>query len=131
MRPHLARRFTILFAALALIAQGRYGRCGDDPKADRRSEKPSSWPPPMSARTARTWITLHETTIRPLPDRTPLRKVLQALREATRGKDGKGPEVNFRFKEGVLEEAELARSPWTRPSYPRSWGSPRSPSTPI
>ena len=61
----------------------------------------------MSARTARTWITLHETTIRPLPDRTPLRKVLQALREATRGKDGKGPEVDFRFKELVLEEAEI------------------------
>jgi hypothetical protein len=109
MRPHFVRRLTIIFAALTLIAQGGYGRCGDDPKADDEDKKPTSWPPPMSARTARTWITLHETTIRPLPDRTPLRKVIQALREATRGKDGKGPEVDFRFKELVLEEAELSQ----------------------
>ena len=80
----------------------------------------------MSARTARTWITLHETTIRPLPDRTPLRKVLQALREATRGKDGKGPEVDFRFKERVLEEAESITldTPVLSPFV----GQPRSPS---
>jgi hypothetical protein len=107
MRPHFVRRLTIIFAALTLIIQGGYGRSGDDPKADDEDKKPSSWPPPMSARTARTWITLHETTIRPLPDRTPLRKVMQALREATRGKDGKGREIVFRFKEGALEEAEI------------------------
>jgi hypothetical protein len=102
MRPRSIRSFAL---ALALLGQAGYGHY-DDENADARDKKPASWPPPMSARTARTWITLHETMIRPLPDRTPLREVMRAIREATRGKDGKGQEIDFRFKEGALEEAE-------------------------
>jgi hypothetical protein len=61
---------------------------------------------PMSAETARTWIALSETKVRPLPDRTPLRQVLQALRDATRGKAGLTQGVDFRVVPEALLEAE-------------------------
>ncbi len=107
MRLHSARWVTVLTAVLALLAQCRYGRCCDDPKADTENSKPAAWPPPMSARAARTWIALHETTIRPLPDRTPLRGVMRAIRDAARGNDGKGQEIDFRITEEALWEAEV------------------------
>ena len=108
MRPRFARWLTVGFAALALLAQYRYGRCCDDPKAvTERHRSPRPWPPPISAQAARTWITLHETTIRPLPDRTPLRDVMRALRDATRDKDGKGKEIDFRIKQEALWESEV------------------------
>jgi hypothetical protein len=56
---------------------------------------------------ARTWIALHEAQIRPLPDRTPLRQVLQALRDATRGKAGWAEGVDFRVVSEALPEAEI------------------------
>ncbi len=108
MRYYNVPWLSLAFAALALLTQGVYGRCcADDPKAEADDKKPASWPPPMSARAAATWIALYETMIRPPPDRTPLRDVIRLLREATRGKDGKGREIDFRFKEGALEEAEV------------------------
>jgi hypothetical protein len=61
----------------------------------------------MSAQVARTWIALHEAQIRPLPDRTPLRQVLRALRDATRGKAGWAEGVDFRVVSEALAEAEI------------------------
>jgi hypothetical protein len=107
MRPHFAHGLAVILAALALLAQCRDGRSCDDPKADTENTKPASWPPPISAQAARTWIKLHETTIRPLPDRTPLRDVLRALRDATHGKDGKGKEIDFRITEEALWDSEV------------------------
>lgn len=104
MPPRLARGLAVALATLALLAPARHGLSGDDPNAADENAGPRWWPPPISAGTARTWITLHETTIRPLPDRTPLRDVLRAIREATRGK---GQEIDIRIKNEVLWEAEL------------------------
>lgn len=42
---------------------------------------------PLSEKSARTWITLRETMMKPLPDRTPFSKVIRSLIETTRAKD--------------------------------------------
>jgi hypothetical protein len=61
----------------------------------------------MSAPVARTWLALQEAKIRPLPDQTPLRQVLKALRDATRGKAGWADGVDFRVVHEALLEAEI------------------------
>lgn len=114
MRQHVTRWRTGLLAALLLLARGGLGRASDDPK----TRPLPSWPPPMTARTAATWIRLHETTLRPLPDRTPLGQVLRALREATRGKDGKGKEIDFHISQGVLAEVEATLDTPVRLPFP-------------
>ena len=62
---------------------------------------------PISSSLARTWIALHETRMKPLPDKTPLGQVIQAIKEATRGKDGKEPPVEFVIHPIGLLEAEI------------------------
>ena len=52
-------------------------------------------PLPISAKAARTWIALHETMIRPLPDQTPFGTIIKALKAAVRGKDGKNAPFEF------------------------------------
>jgi len=70
----------------------------------------------MSAQVARTWIALHESKIQPLPDGTPLRQVLRALRDATRGKAGWAEGVKFRVVSEALDEAEITlEAPVTLP----------------
>jgi hypothetical protein len=75
---------------------------------------------PISTQVARTWIALHETMIRPLPDQTPLRQILRALRDATRGKAGWREGVEFRVVPESLLEAEVTlEAPVTLPFVER------------
>jgi hypothetical protein len=107
MHPHRITRVVLAFIALALLSPGGQGNCLDETGAKTVENQFVSWPPPISAQAARTWIALHETTIKPLPDRTPLREVLRALREATRGKGKNGEGIDFRLEPVALLEAEI------------------------
>ncbi len=100
---------SISLMVTAIVLTGRAGRGGglDEPEAKSGEEwRQNLRGRPMSAQAARTWIALHETTIKPLPDRTPLREVLRALQDATRGKAGQPDGVSFRVVPEALLEAE-------------------------
>ncbi|MFO0950091.1 MAG: hypothetical protein U0835_02860 [Isosphaeraceae bacterium] len=87
-----------------------FGRAQEVPIKDARlnPEETFSGPlRPLSSRAARTWIALHEAKIRPLPDGTPLRQVLRAVREATRGQAGWSEGIEFRVVSEALLEAEV------------------------
>ena len=97
-----------LFLAANILA-GFDGRAqnvgGKDVRVhDLKSTSPGQ---PMSAQVARTWIALHEARIQPLPDRAPLRQVLGALRDATRGKAGWAQGIEFRVVPEALLESEI------------------------
>src|SRR4051794_2981445 len=115
--PHvqLPVRRTVLWAALswlfvsAIVPSGHRARAQEVGGADIRADSETTTGPrrPLSAQAARTWIALHESRIRPLPGRTPLRQVLRALREATRGKAGWAEGVDFNVVPVALLEAEI------------------------
>jgi|GEM_PF-5158911 len=62
---------------------------------------------PLSAKAARTWISLRETLVTPPPDATPFKDVLRFIRESTRGKDGKGEPLGVYLDAVTMQEAEL------------------------
>lgn len=65
---------------------------------------------PMSARSARTWVTLRETMVKPPPDGTPFAEVLRTLQEATRGKGEKEARLKVYVDPTSLKEAEISLS---------------------
>ena len=45
--------------------------------------------------------------VKPLPDQTPLAEVLRSLKDATRGKDGKGSPLKLYVDPTSLQESEI------------------------
>jgi hypothetical protein len=100
---------TLGFSMALAVSSGIEGRAQEvvsERELPENGEKIHGPSRPMSAQVARTWIALHESKIRPLPDGTPLRQVLRELREATRGKSGWAEGVRFRVVSEALGEAE-------------------------
>lgn len=109
--------FFALFLALA-IGQGldqaaslartsywfeRYKYVLDEMSTDRYEEMRL----PLSGASARAWLALHETRIRPLPDGTSFGEIVRAVREAVRGRDGKPAGFQLYFDPSDLEFVEL------------------------
>lgn len=96
-----------LCGAIVLDAPaGEAQECGG-PEGPAVVERESRSGKPLSAGVARTWVALHEATIRPLPDRTPLRQVIEALKEATQGKGGWADGIVFDVVPEALLEREI------------------------
>jgi hypothetical protein len=64
-------------------------------------------PTPPTPASAKTWIALHETMVKTLPDKTPFGEVIAAIRAALRGPQGEPPEVEIYLEPISLEEYEL------------------------
>jgi hypothetical protein len=62
---------------------------------------------PLSAKAARTWIALHETMVKPYPEKTPLRNVVQSLQRQIQGKDGQPAPFQFYLDPTTLQEMEI------------------------
>jgi hypothetical protein len=102
---------SLVLGSLAWTPQPNLGGGEDDREFAERDEG-GFRPPrlPVSARSARTWIKLHETMVKPLPDETPFGEAIQALREATRGRDGKEPPIDFFFDLDGLSQVDMTVS---------------------
>lgn len=108
MRLLRAATFTLILTSLSLPLRpadgGGFGGGefpADDPPKGVKYEPVRL---PLSAKSARTWITLRETMVKPSPDQTPLAMVIQSLRDATRGK---GPRLRIYIDPASLHESEI------------------------
>jgi hypothetical protein len=102
--------FTSMAAlGLALIPfQARGGGFQPDEKAVKsRRDEYKTIHLPLSAKAARTWIALHETMVKPFPDKTPLRNVFQSLQRQIQGKDGQATPFQFYLDPTTLQEMEI------------------------
>jgi hypothetical protein len=74
-------------------------------------------PLPLSAASARTWIALHETMVKPPPDQAPLKDVLKLVRDALRGKVDKPSEIELYIDPLTLAEEGLTPETVIHPPF--------------
>jgi hypothetical protein len=81
------------------------GDLGGVPLRDVEPYEPARLP--LSAKSARTWIVLRETMVKPLPDQTPLGEVIRSLRGAPGGKGGKAAPLAIYVNPTPLQDSEI------------------------
>lgn len=110
MRSRSSIVLRLVFALASVLAsEARAGGFGENEHFENNDPFAELVLPrlPISSATARTWVALHETRIKPLPDKTPLGQIIQAVKEATRGVDGKAPPVEFVIDATALTASEI------------------------
>ncbi len=117
MQPHRACLLCFGFIGLSLLCS--QGLCGDfdiSPSPANFAEVQARLGLthlPLTAKSARTWIALQETKIKPLPDQTTFGEIIDAVKRAIRVK---GPRVNLYMSPALLLENELSlKSPFRNP----------------
>jgi hypothetical protein len=107
MRPLRLASLVLTLGLLAWCGQppcrGQFVEFGEGGMIEEQEGEYQPVSLPISAKAARTWIALHETMIRPLPDQTPFGAIIKAVKALVRGKDGKSPPFEF-----YLDPVELA-----------------------
>lgn len=81
--------------------------CGDDGGKSQTAYVGEVPRLPVTPNDARTWITLHETMINPLPDGASLGEIIQAIKQVSRGKDGARPPLEIYIDPISLMEEEI------------------------